>query len=232
MYPSELDEVILAFESEQAYLEALIKEALEESDYLLAATHQKGLRLVKHMLERLRYFKDPNLEEKQRLEKMISGFERPDRTRGYLEAYFEEKIPAFKARLDNLKEQPTWVTPDENELTEALYDLIEGKNAGFRLHLRKNTGFFIEFRLGHPAEMLITLSKNADRSGEYYWSFDLKGMRRLGFDLGEAETGKMSYRRPLSGNGDVSAIKLLLAEVLYGHSFYIEYDRPSTIEFL
>jgi exonuclease VII small subunit len=226
MHTSELDELILAFEAEKASLEASIKEALEEAEYLLADKLQKGLFRVRKTLESLQQFKDPYWREKGRLERWIGLMER----RPGIPGYFNADLSDLKARLNSLMDQPAIVTPNENELTDALYDLFEGKNTGFRLHLLKEFDFFIEFRLPDAAELLITFQRKLTYPGSYDPPLNWKAMPRLGFRPDGEEN--MKCRRPLTGQGDVAAVKLLLAQLLYEYSYYIEYDRPAKIEFL
>ncbi|RPD38834.1 hypothetical protein [Chitinophaga barathri] len=228
MYTSELDELILVLESEKANLEVLIQEALKESDYLFAATCKKGLCRVNKTLENLQYFKDPYMEEKRGLEKMIGWFEERGALRGYNNP--NPDLSALKTRLEELLNKSTWITPNENELTEALYDLIEGKNAGFRLHLLKKQGFFIEFRLLAPGEIFISFPGKSAHPNQHNLPFDWKAMPRLGFQPNDDEGFERIY--PYTGQGAVSGIKVLLAQLLYEHSNYIKYDSPSKIEFL
>ncbi|MBO9150598.1 hypothetical protein ACFOTA_00140 [Chitinophaga sp. GCM10012297] len=229
MHSSELDELILIYEAEQAHLESLIKDALEESDYFFAATVKKGLLHVKQMLASLRHFQDPDLQEKQWLEgwvKLYTGLSEEWRS-GY---HPNPEIEQFKAKLESLQEKPAGVTPNENELTDALYDLIERKNAGFRLHLRREQDFFIEFRLVDPSAMRIAFPVRLNYGRDWGLPMNRDAVLRLGF--GPAEGEIMALMQPLGEPGAVAAIKRLLARLLFENIFYIQYDNPATIEFL
>lgn len=93
MHTSELDELILAFEAEKASLEASIKEALEEAEYLLADKFQKGLFRVRKTLENLQQFKDPYWREKGRLERWIGFKERRPGIPGYFDPDLSDLKP-------------------------------------------------------------------------------------------------------------------------------------------
>ncbi len=229
MNTSELDELIAAYESEKNTLEGFIKEALEETDYRWAHQCQTGLFRVKAVLEKLYHFRDPNFREKRWVKQMIGINRRRHGQISMLSDWLENDYANLQSQLRTLEEQSAWVNPDENALTDALYDLIEGKNAGFRLHLIKKAGFFVTCTLSAPATLLITIP--SDEKTRYEVDLDWRAMPRLGF-IENGEKGMMEHSFSLGGHADVSEIKTLLARLLFEHSFSYHYDRPSSIEFL
>lgn len=228
---SELDELIAAYESEKNTLEGFLKEALEETDYRWAHQCQTGLFRVKETLERLYHFRDPNFREKRWVEQRIGINRRRHGQITMVSDWLENEYAGLQSQLKTLQDQPAWVNPDENVLTDALYDLIEGKNAGFKLHLVKKTGFLIECAMADPGTMLIAIPQGLDEVKRYEFSLDWRAMPRLGFTENK-ENGRLEHYFPLGGSGDVQAIKVLLARLLFEHSPDFNYDRPCSIEFL
>jgi hypothetical protein len=227
MPQSELDELIEAYESEKKNLEAFIKEALEEEQYLLCEYYKKGLYKLRTTLENLNSLKDRFYSKKINSQKMIARWEswETDSTR----RVFGKNVEEEKKKLQEMLSQSSFLTPNENELTDALHDVIEGKNAGFNLNLKNILGFNIEIRNIDSRYLLISIPLKSEIPGQEI-SLKLRSMPGLGF-VSNPELNTIEYFYDLSNFKGTNDIKQLLARIIFDCSFYREFDKPGAIEY-
>ena len=72
---SDLDELIEYYESEKQTLTTLLKECVEDHDYLAAQSYSNGIGNVNSILNTLYHFKDPNHDKKKWLLKQKDYWE-------------------------------------------------------------------------------------------------------------------------------------------------------------
>jgi len=219
-----LDEAIEEFEKEKINLQNTIADYLADEDYQYAAYHQKALKQVGRQLDILYEFQSsgyPRIAAHQQLVKnmqhILQHIDMVKPLQQSISQELEQMIQDTEQEISDLSavQKPSVHKEDKQDIDNALFDLAEGKIAGFRLYFSDDS-LFLDFRLNSEKdEMEIAFTPGAHEGNQYsYFSIRHPGpVNLLGFRL--ENTNELVYRHNIIGFKDATAIKIILARVCY-----------------
>ena len=232
---SDLQEVIEYYENEKRWLTASIREFLSDEEYLMAHYQSEGLSRIKHTLRILHGFQNPYYDrtelltyQKESLEKAIS---KPGEHLLGIDQ-LKQWLTEIEAELLELTGKKYEQRPDRQEFDDAIFDIVEGRSQGFRLHLKKESHFWIDFRLQDRHFIKISITPVHAITEEYLLgNYQIDTIKNLGFDFDEA-TGILHYSYTITGFKTAFFIKTLVARIIFDVFYFKEFDNPSFMEYL
>ena len=230
---SDLDLLIEQYEEERASLEKKVAEYLAEEDFVYASHHQKALWQVRGHLDHLYKMRIPFYEDISQLEKLklLSTRAQENEKHEFLSDYWKRQIEEHEIKIKELSGHTPKPFYDGQVIDDALFDLVEHKLKGFRLCFREEPEICIEFKLD---EGFIEVALPADLSLQEFDPEDDDNWQHIGIFTGLGfqtdENNRLVYKYPLSQFKDASAIKILLARLMYDVFYYNEkYDSAKLI---
>ena len=124
---------------------------------------------------------------------------------------------------------------DSQDIDNALYDLVEGKNKEVKLVLNKKERLELTFKIIDDALHIvlgslkkIKLSYLSDDNHEQFENRMIKKLQGMGFVLNE-KTFEMTYKYDLKLFRETIFLKDLLTKIIYDGAIYYEIHKPFLI---
>jgi hypothetical protein len=206
-----LDDLIRCLEEEQQRLKQSIKRASKEWEFAEAKSYAKAYVRIGARLDVLKNFRDPNLEERAYFYRRLISLEEQQKEYAKLPmlvARFQQEIDAVNLELDQLENmlRPRFET---QHIDNALFDLVQGRIFGFKLHLNKNKALVLDF-VSCEDSLCISFFY---RKG-VLWSSVKNRLRQIGFSKIKGER-EFSRRFDVRQFKDAQRIKQFLAVAIY-----------------
>jgi hypothetical protein len=216
---SDLDLLIELYEGEKQSLERMMKEYIDEFEYLAAYHHSEALAFINHQLYFLYKFKGPLHEEKERLERMIKMLPKinDEKLAPYMRPHWEKGIEDQKNKVKLLSEQKSKWFNDNQEIDDALFDLYERKSKKIRLLLDSEDNFYLDFELMQNNILVISIELDAVLNSDNIFREDDtydRPFKGLGFKLND-KGDKLLYQYDMTGFKEATPIKMLLSRIVY-----------------
>lgn len=231
MIKSELIELIEHLESEQKILEDQKSDCLRQMDYEGAHHFSVALGELNRQLRILYNLNDPYYDEKKTLErhKLLFDIKIPGIDSEQSKRAFAERRKQIDEQIAELNKKVPEQKPDGQEFDDAIYDVIEKKINGFKLHLKKENNFYLEFSLKDVNTLSITTSP-LDLSEDNYEMLELvQKLPTLEFIYKE-ETNTMECLYDLTNFKNSFQIKVLVSRIIFDFLYYKNIDNPTAIE--
>lgn len=235
---SELDEVIEFYEAEREFLRECIKQNQEDFEFMNAHFHSQGLFQVERQLDILYKLKDPNFTRKQELERNIrmyeASFQRSPRLS--LDSYYIKELDKNKQELNKLNEQKIGFPLDDQQLDNALFDVVEGKHTGFILYLNSQENLAINFELIEAGLLELSISLKEFLKVDYFFDSDddssetrpNNALKQLGFNV-NSRSNKLVKIIDTKDFKNAIEIKTILSRLIYDLFRYAEIDNPASL---
>jgi hypothetical protein len=231
MHKSELTELIEYLESEKNNLEKQKNDCLRESDYEGAHYFSPALQEINRQLNVLYNLDDPDYDEKSRLERYKSTFDIP--LEGFecehLKGIYAPRKKELEDQIQGLNNRIKKQTLDGQEFDDAVYELIEKRITGFRLHLKRKENCYLDFMLNENNSILISSNPLGDSEDDYLMTQLKEKMPELGFAFNDRKNC-MEYSYELRTFKNSFDIKVLVSRIVFDVFYYKELDNPAVIE--
>jgi hypothetical protein len=210
---SDLEELIEAYEAEQAELEREIAGYVAEADYKYAHYHQKVLWKLKQKIVILKVLQNPVYrfisDEERRIEncKMASNKQEFVNSIGF----FNDQISISEDKIRELQKTPLVPVYDGQDIDDALFGLVNKECNGFKLFFKSEPDLFIRFKLrGEFIEIELSPAENTGYADLF--SRNSTKLGALGFRLND---GLWVIQYALAHFKDALEIKTILAKLIY-----------------
>jgi hypothetical protein len=236
-YKSDLTLLIEYWEREKKSVEKLIKDLLDQHEYLYAEYQSKALWEINRNLTLFHRFQDPLYEEKARFENLKKlGSKR----KKVLKEFYLDITATQERRLRQLDTQTKSFFCDSQQVDDALFNLLEGKIKLFTLGFLKKQidaesqddyNLKLDFKL-EDGDILKISTPIGNNLKHVFSHFDLNEdetqrvnpFKGLGFELNEAEA-TLIYWYDIKNLKNAGTIKVLLARLMYEFYWYYESEN-------
>lgn len=221
-----LEDLIRYLEEERDRLKAVVEDAAREWEFSVAKSYAKAYGQVLRRLEVLKGLRDPNYEKRAHYYRRMVSLEdqlREHRNVPKLAKRYEQELAEVNRVLDEL-EKTRHVPIDTQHIDDALFDLVEGTIANFKLRLNEELGLVLSFEC---SEMRLHIRFQYNKGA--LWPSMKKGLRRLGFRKVE---GAREFTRDeaISAFNNAQLIKRMLAVLVFDVLGPSWMDRPVEME--
>lgn len=233
MYESDLQLIIEYYETEKTSIEISLADCVAEGDYEMAKYLSSELGRLDFKLgalyrqqgndNMLRY---PLEFKKRRLRSMLREFQDNPSRQFYIDqiAGIDQKLSAISLHI-----KPAAMSGQEFD--DAVFDVVEGRKKGFRLHLKKEANLWIDFRSAGNTILLVTITPLRQiKEEDIQYLLPENAFSTLGFQHSSA-ADSWSYSYATAGFKSADAIKTLVARIIFDIFYFIRLDQPAYIEF-
>jgi len=143
---TELEALIKYYEEQQVILKASIKTNIETWDYEAAGYNAQALQKVNRellILSRFNSTKQLNLKLlRERMEKIQA--QEIDDSNARIKRAWLRRVANLQKQIDELNNKEAPFSEDQQNIDEALYQLLHSKINGFRMHLSKKANLYLD----------------------------------------------------------------------------------------
>ncbi len=140
--------LVSLYESKKNYLKKLVDNAVEEKDFLTAHYYAKAYHHVNEKLRLLYQIDDPLYDQKEFKRDWLQGFKKITKNGSLgVKSYYKKQIKHLEDEIEKLNQISRAVKPSENHnvINENLLNLLDKRIKYFRLILKNDDNFFINF---------------------------------------------------------------------------------------
>ncbi len=233
MSKSDLQLIIDYYETEKNSVEISLADCVAEGDYQMAKYHSGELVRLDFKLGTLyrlngthNILRYPLEFKKRRLLSMLREFpDNPSRR------FYIDQVAGIDQQLNDIGLHIKPPALSGQEFDDAVFDVVEGRKTGFRLHLKKEVNLWIDFRSAGNTILLVTITPLQQiKDEDIQYLLPENAFSTIGFQHASA-TDTWSYSYDTAGFKSAEAIKALSARIIFDIFYFIRLDQPACIEF-
>lgn len=175
------------YEAEKKSIEEMIKDNLVYENYFDAYQNKIALNLIYQELEVLYRLRDPNYVQKKDLRFNLTTRQRLvesiEQNHSYESSYLQNLVKEYRADEQQLNQLENTIPflIDDQQLDDAIFDLIEGKIRSFKLYIDFDNNIYFQFGASED-HLRISLDLNKIAGHTIYRAYQNK-LLKYGFKI-------------------------------------------------
>ncbi len=180
--PTELEELIAAYQQEVKNLEHEISECLELGFYWEAHHLSEAMGATNRILQTLENLKNPNRDRIRTIQLMIQGILKMKSSDAFIgDDHWDRRIQGYNDEIERLSANLPKHHEDHQVIYDYLKELYSKKIKGLRLHINTSRKIQIEISISNDDFLILTLSVEILDNTFGYYALPKEQLRMIGF---------------------------------------------------
>ena len=228
--PTELEELIAAYQQEVKNLEREINECLELGFYWEAHHLSEAMGATKRILQTLENLENPNRDRIRTCQLMIHGILKRKSSDTLMEdEYWDRRIQKYKGEIERLSVKLPKQHEDHQVIYDYLKELYSKKIKGLLLHIDLSHQLQFEIRVSNDDLLILTLTVEGINSTFDYFSLPKEKLRMIGFCL---EGGSWTITIDTDHGKDFGQVYECLSRVMFEAFYFQEIKEKVSLEII